>query len=90
MLRVDHPGFFIIIPLLIERGLDDVLRVGVKNGANYLYTVINIPGHQVSGANKVLWISTIMKHVDARVLQVPINNTDRFDVFGNPLHARDY
>ena len=44
---IQHPGFGVVMPLLIENVLQLVLYRRVPDGAQHFHAVVDVSGHQV-------------------------------------------
>ena len=77
---IQHSGFGVVMPLLIENVLQLVLYRRVPDGAQHFHAVVDVTSHQVRRPQQILRLSAVVEDIHPGVLKVSIDNTDRLDV----------
>ena len=85
---VQHSSLRIVVPLQVEYVLQLLLHCPISHRAQYLNPVVDIPGHQVRRAQQILGLTPIVENINTGVLEIPVNNADRFNVVRYSLDAR--
>ena len=80
LILIQHARFHIVMPLLIENVLNHRLGVLIENRADYLNSIIQVARHKIRRTDKIARLPSIIKYIDAWMLKVSVDDTDRLNV----------
>ena len=77
--RQNIAGLDIVPEAGVQNGFQAARQLPVGDGHHKLHPFIQIPGHPVRAGDEKLVVAAVVEKENARVLQIPVHNTDHAD-----------